>query len=325
MGEITVVIPAYNAEATLPRTLESVRAQTLAPAEILVIDDGSRDRTAEIARSYGARVLVQRNAGVSTARNTGVREARTDWVAFLDADDLWEADKLERQWRAHEVCPYAGVICCDFSQFRGEGEVVVASFFASPLSRYHRLSPLRVADDIAYYPKFESRGAGMFFFPSAVMARRDVMLDAGLFDPTLHLAEDGEFFLRVLTRTPLVVVERPLMRYRLRERSWPKYNLEMTLSVIRITEKIVANPQAYPPGAAEGWGRSLPWKLGSAGRLLLISRRHREARALLARSLRLRWSFRTLAFWSLTWVSPESLDRLRSLRRWLQRGAAPIP
>src|SRR4051812_13046945 len=96
---ISVVIPCYNGALYLRETLESALAQNYAPLEILVVDDGSEDDSAAIAESCGApvRVIRQPNQGESVARNRGIDEARGDWVAFLDADDLWEPEKLERQ------------------------------------------------------------------------------------------------------------------------------------------------------------------------------------------------------------------------------------
>ena len=97
--KISVVIPAYNAEQHIGRAIDSVLAQTRPADEIIVIDDGSTDATAEVIRSFGDRVTLiqQKNAGVSVARNTGIEAATGDWIAFLDADDEWLPEKLKRQ------------------------------------------------------------------------------------------------------------------------------------------------------------------------------------------------------------------------------------
>jgi len=94
---ISVIIPAYNVESCLKRCLDSVFAQTVAPAEVIVINDGSTDNTAEIARCYGERItyLEQSNAGQGAARNTGLRIAKGEYIAFLDADDYWLPGFLE--------------------------------------------------------------------------------------------------------------------------------------------------------------------------------------------------------------------------------------
>ena len=96
---ISVIIPAYQAEAFIARSVHSAQIQTLSPLEILVVDDGSNDNTAEVAAACGdlVRVIRQPNGGPASARNHGAREARGEWLAFLDADDGWLPKKLERQ------------------------------------------------------------------------------------------------------------------------------------------------------------------------------------------------------------------------------------
>jgi glycosyltransferase involved in cell wall biosynthesis len=92
-----VVIPAFNAERFLGETIESIQAQDYEPVEIVVVDDGSTDGTARVARSYGVRLVRQPNGGQAAARNAGIAAAAGELVAFLDADDLWEPGKLRRQ------------------------------------------------------------------------------------------------------------------------------------------------------------------------------------------------------------------------------------
>src|SRR5215475_4737819 len=99
---VTVVIPAYNAEATLDETLRSVRSQTHRALEILIVDDGSSDGTPEVALAHAAadprvRLIQQSNGGVAAARNRGIEEARATLIAPVDADDLWAPTKIERQ------------------------------------------------------------------------------------------------------------------------------------------------------------------------------------------------------------------------------------
>ncbi|MCF7954853.1 MAG: glycosyltransferase family 2 protein [Phycisphaerae bacterium] len=96
---VSVVIPAYNAEKFIGRTIESVLAQTRPADEIIVVDDGSGDKTAEAVKTFGDKVryIRQQNAGASAARNTGIQAAEYEWIAFLDADDEWQKNKLELQ------------------------------------------------------------------------------------------------------------------------------------------------------------------------------------------------------------------------------------
>ena len=96
---ISCVVPVYNGERYLAETLDSILAQTYQPREVIVVDDGSTDRTAAVAASYapGVRYLWQVNAGEAAARNRGISASRGDFIAMLDADDLWHPEKLQRQ------------------------------------------------------------------------------------------------------------------------------------------------------------------------------------------------------------------------------------
>lgn len=102
---VSVVIPAFNAEATVDETLRSVRSQSHRELEIIIVDDGSTDNTVAVVRRHLAEdsritMITQQNAGVAAARNAGWQAARADFVAFIDADDLWTHDKIEQQLRA---------------------------------------------------------------------------------------------------------------------------------------------------------------------------------------------------------------------------------
>ena len=113
---VSVVVPAFRAARTLDETLASIRAQTLAPAELLVVDDGSPDATAAVAAAAGARVLRQANAGVAAATNAGILAAAHDLVALCDADDLWLPEKLATQ-AALLADPAVDAALCHFESF----------------------------------------------------------------------------------------------------------------------------------------------------------------------------------------------------------------
>ena len=128
---VSVVIPCYNREQILPRAIESAVSQTVCPHEIVVVDDGSRDGSAKVARSFGdlVRVVEQPNAGAAAARNRGIEVATGDWIAFLDSDDEWDARKLELQLAAASRFPEAKLVFCD-TIVRSDKEVLMPSRFA---------------------------------------------------------------------------------------------------------------------------------------------------------------------------------------------------
>jgi glycosyltransferase involved in cell wall biosynthesis len=118
-AEVSVLVPAYNAERYLGEALDSVLSQTQPPLEVIVVDDGSSDGTSAVAERFGERVRYERraHAGIGSTRNRCVELARGDYIAFVDADDRWEPDKLERQLSAAQAEPWADIVFGHVRQF----------------------------------------------------------------------------------------------------------------------------------------------------------------------------------------------------------------
>jgi len=283
---ISVVIAAYNAAELLPETLATVGAQTLAPDEVIVVDDGSTDETASRARSFGAKVISTPNRGVSAARNTGMASASGDWIALLDADDLWHPEKLARQAHAVSLAPDVAVVACDHYQFRGDGEITLASLLASRRSRYDALSPQSLAPDVARLDHMGLRlmSIGMAFFPSAVLVRRDLALAVGGFDESMRRCEDYEFLLRLFARGDLLVVDSPLMGYRMQGSSLSTNAEEMNRGLIMLADRIAAHPERYAPGAEAAFKPRLRLALLENAAFRIKDGDRRGAQALLARA-----------------------------------------
>jgi glycosyltransferase involved in cell wall biosynthesis len=125
----SVVIPVYNGAATIARAIESVLAQTFAPSQLIVVDDGSTDETARVVAKFGERVtyLYQANAGVSAARNNGAQRAMGEWLAFLDADDWYYPDRL--RWHAEWIGrdPALDFLTGDYDYRRPDGSLISRS------------------------------------------------------------------------------------------------------------------------------------------------------------------------------------------------------
>ncbi len=198
--DVSVVIPAFNAERFIERTLRTVYAQTLAPREVIVVDDGSTDRTADMVRRAAREteipttLLRQPNAGPGAARNLGVAAARGELVAFVDADDEWLPRKLERQvecLRANEPA----LLCHTHVAFiDADGEVF-------------RLPDKRAGGT------FEALLAHNFISTSSVVVRRSALGDAP-FDRRFLCAEDYHLWLRLAQAGQLCYVPERLLRYR---------------------------------------------------------------------------------------------------------------
>jgi glycosyltransferase involved in cell wall biosynthesis len=176
---ISVVIPAYNAEPWLGRAIESVLNQTEPALEIIVVDDGSTDNTKSVAVSYGSKVayIYQDNAGVSTARNQGVRCSAGDWIAFLDADDYWRADKVVSQIAVLARQPNAIFAYSGFTAVYDDGHEEIFAV-CSP-------------EDLL--PTLRCRCP---FGPSMVLVNRRALLEIGGFDVSLSSPADWELWMR---------------------------------------------------------------------------------------------------------------------------------
>lgn len=264
---IAVVIPAYNSERFIDEAIDSIRAQTARPAEIIVVDDGSSDRTAALARARRVTVHRQANSGAGAARNTAIRSTRQPWVAFLDADDVWESSKLEAQWAAVRACPDIGAVFTDFVEF-GAAAASGESFLQSK-AHYREMKRIPVAPGVLRCDVDSLRQQflkGNFIAPSTMLVRRDLLLQVGLFHPGLSHMEDRDCWLRLLTVSTMAVVERSLARIRIHDSNLTHDKVRTELAGILLAERILANPAQYPPGTAEEYRKTRHvWHLG-AGR-----------------------------------------------------------
>jgi len=189
---ISVVIPCYNKEPFINEALDSVLSQTYLKVikEIIVVDDGSTDNSAFLIKEKTVlfpliKYLYQSNAGVSAARNTGIVKAEGDYIAFLDADDLWQPDKIEKQYNALKQHPDVGLFYTDLFKYDYKKQT---------------LTPVKV---IAYKNneakllfKFVANGAPVI--PSTVLVKKDCFEKVGMFDEALQSGgEDIDMWLRI--------------------------------------------------------------------------------------------------------------------------------
>jgi glycosyltransferase involved in cell wall biosynthesis len=196
---ISVIIPAYNRAVMLADALRSVSTQTFRDYEVIVVDDGSTDDTEHTVRAAGmpVRYLWQAHSGVSAARNLGVAAARGEWIAFLDSDDRWLAEKLARQMAF--VQSHDGVVACQTEEIWIRNGVRV-----NPRRRHSKPS-----GDI-FLPSLEL----CLVSPSAVLLRRATFERLGGFDEGLCACEDYDLWLRLAVDTPVHLVPEALtVRY----------------------------------------------------------------------------------------------------------------
>lgn len=248
---ISVVIPAHNAERFVAQAIQSVQAQSLKVAEIILVDNDCFDRTPEIARHLGATVVKEERRGVSIARNTGIRASTQEWIAFLDADDWWTTNKIELQWQAIQECPDAALVSCD-NYFAKDGLI-------SPIgeevlqSRWNNMSGRLIkGEHCSFIPKVPGDILNRFFpKPPTAVLRREVFSTVGCFNEDLLYNEDVECFMRVMARYPLAVVELPLVYCRMHDRNSSRNVEGKQAAYVEIVNLMIKHPEQYPPGAGQ--------------------------------------------------------------------------
>jgi GT2 family glycosyltransferase len=193
--QISVIIPTFNRAWTLDRAVDSVLAQTCAPKEIIVVDDGSTDQTLPLLAAYGDRVQVlsQPNRGVSSARNLGIAHSTGDYIALLDSDDRWEPEKLACQSAFFQAHP--GAMICQTQEIWVRNGVRV-----NPMKKHKKPSGLI----------FEPSLHLCLVSPSAVMMKKKLFDIKGMFNENFVVCEDYDFWLRVSTDTPVHLIDTPL-------------------------------------------------------------------------------------------------------------------
>lgn len=193
--DVSVVIPTHNRAHVLPRALDSVLAQSLAPREILVVDDGSTDTTADLLRERYPEVRCLRqtaNLGVSAARNLGITAARAEWIALLDSDDAWLPDKLQAQQAALARQP--GYRLCHTE------EIWIRNGRRVNAMRKHAKSGGRI---------FRQCLPRCVISPSSALLQRSLLDEIGGFDEDLPACEDYDLWLRICAREAVLFVDTP--------------------------------------------------------------------------------------------------------------------
>jgi glycosyltransferase involved in cell wall biosynthesis len=265
MTQVSVVIPVYNVEKYIAETVQSVLNQSYSDFELLIVDDGSSDRSIEICQQFTdprIRIIQQPNQGVSAARNAGIREAKGKYIAFLDGDDLWTVDKLEKHVQHLESSPNVGVSFCRSAFIDETG---------SPLSIYQmpQLTEITPAKILCRNPI----GNG-----SAPVIRRAVFEDLecqsriydGLqnvyFDETMHHMEDVECWLRIALKTPWKTegIPEALTLYRVNLKGASTNVARQIASLDTLLQKT----RTYAPKLIARWG-----KVAKAYELRFLARR----------------------------------------------------
>jgi glycosyltransferase involved in cell wall biosynthesis len=237
LPHVSIIMPAYNASATIAESIRSVLNQSYANWELIIVDDGSRDNTVYIANNFAEKekrivlLKLSRNGGLSNARNEGWRIARGEFIAFLDSDDLWHEDKLEKQIRFHQQNPNIGISHTDFKSFK-DGKVIrrpLRGFVHLRKYKYGKLYP-----EICY-----KNSIGVL----TVMVRKSLLESVDGFDVSLWGLEDQDLWIRIaMKNNEFGYIDESLALYRITEtgmvRATGKYK--------RAYKKLIYKTSSYP-------------------------------------------------------------------------------
>jgi glycosyltransferase involved in cell wall biosynthesis len=230
MALVTCVIPNFNYARYLRGAIDSALAQTHKDLEVIVVDDGSTDGSADILRSYGGgiRAFVQHNQGVSAARNRGLKEARGQFIAVLDADDSWHATKIERQLALMRT-PDIGLVHCWVREVDAEG---------APIREVRGgLRGWALADHAQL--RTTVLGGG-----SAAVLRRECFAEFGGFDPSLSTSADWDMWRRVMGKYRIDLVEEALVDYRIHGAAMHRNVKLFEHDLLRVLESTFSDPAA---------------------------------------------------------------------------------
>ncbi|MGI6394070.1 MAG: glycosyltransferase family 2 protein [bacterium] len=232
---VDVIIPAFNAEKFIERTLKSVLFQTFAPTKIIVVDDGSTDGTFQLVENIAKTsenpilLISQKNSGPNATRNCGLKHSESEFVAFLDADDIWEKEKLEKQIEVFEKSEFQnlGLVYTSYDLVDEFEQKIKQSFLVFKLDPNLRGN---VFDKMFDAMKITGSASG-------VLIKRECFEKVGFFDESLRGAEDWDMWLRISKEYEIDFVDEVLVHVRLHQTNAHNNQLMMAENMIKLLKK----------------------------------------------------------------------------------------
>jgi glycosyltransferase involved in cell wall biosynthesis len=232
MPEISVIIPAYNQGHYLSEALESVLAQDYPNFEVIVVDDGSSDHTAQVVQRFSDRrihYIFQENRGLPAARNTGIRAAQGKYLSFLDSDDRFLPKKLSLLKAEFASQPEIGLAAGQAKLIDQDGNLLGSSFQSQQVNEAHCLL------------------LGNPFHVGSVLLRRSWQEKVGFFDENLRSYEDWDFWLRLgLSGCTFQVIDQPVSLYRFHTDQMTRNGAQMTQASFQVLDKVFSSPHLPP-------------------------------------------------------------------------------
>lgn len=207
--KISVIIPAYNSAAFITDAVRSILDQSQPVNEIVIVDDGSTDATQTVVESLSGPIIYikQPNQGPSTARNTGIDAAKNDWIAFLDADDQWTPNKIERQLNVLQNYPELVLIAGDMAEIDNDDHILTESV----LDKHHLLRKFQELENRPIPNALAELVTKNFIPTGTVLVKKSALLEAGCFNPSIRFGEDLECWSKIAAKHPIACMSDILM------------------------------------------------------------------------------------------------------------------
>ncbi len=299
---VSIIIPAYNCADFLGQTLDSALAQDYSNFEIIIVNDGSIDKTEEVVdeyvRRYGSEKIkyyYQVNGGVSAGRATGILTAQGKYIALLDADDLWSKDKLSKTVAFLESHPEAGMVFSDMEEFSEDG--LLKDSYLKTRKRYRQIEaqPQPVPD------AFEMLLEECVILPSTAVMPLSVLNKVGSFNPKLRICEDIDVWTRISLEYPIYCLLEPLVRRRIHDGNMSNDRLFVDAGSIQFFEGLIAARPEVAARLPDGLRRHLSKLYYQTGYLLLERRQdYAGARRHFFKSLAYRMNWEAVYYGFLT-------------------------
>jgi glycosyltransferase involved in cell wall biosynthesis len=307
-AKVSAIVPVYNCAQYVGKAIESILAQTYRAQEIIVVDDGSTDNTREALEPYKDSIIYvyQKNAGEPAARNTGIRHSTGEYIAYLDADDLWLPDKLQLQMEYFRTHPQCDLVYTDMMTFDDQG-IIECSV---------RSSRARVYSSGKIFPQLFRE---TLFGSGSVVLRKAAAEKAGGFDETFFVGSDYEMWLRMSRSFEFGYVDKPLLMYRQhRDMSTqklgkvPQDGMPWQVKVLKRTLELFPEAERELGKPAINHRMAVPYMW--LGRSWMDRGNHKEARRLISGAIQYDpWNPRYRFAYLATFLSPSLLAKVKNL------------
>ena len=326
---ISVIVTVYNRFELTKRAVESVLAQTLPVSEVLLMDDGSFDGTSELLPQYLAhnpswrervRYLHQENQGPGAARNNGVAEAKSEWLAFIDNDDLWLPQKLEWQFRALDQFKDQCAACISDAWFMNNPHMKMTLFQLA--GKQHSGTIGMIPDPLKYILEINSVVGVHPVWLQNLVARTDLARQVGGFDPKLRFGDDDDFAFRLGCETkfcfvnmPMVLIDRtpPAERHVGANRRWDDEDFRLQMAQYRL-EKRLQLEYNFPDEIRDSMRKNLAAVHSGWANWFLQKHEYGKARRAIAEAARVYLTCNIAIKWALSRWTPSLARKLTLMR-----------